>query len=134
MLSDRANATSVIPVCSATRSAIVVGAEIATRMGIRIITAFCTISKLQRLVITANPASGSILTILQATYQLVERVVAPDVFAHQGDLAGRGGPCGGMNRAGLRVCRLPSRKRVERPVNCANVYCDACPDPRERTS
>ena len=39
-----------------------------------------------------------------------------------------------MNRAGLRVCRLPSRKRVERPVNCANVYCDACPDPRERTS
>src|SRR5205823_13783802 len=74
------------------------------------------------------------LTMLQATYQLVERVVAPDVFTHQGDLAGRGRPCGGMNRARLRVCRLPSRKRVERPMNCANVYCDACPDPRERTS
>src|SRR5438045_7551906 len=81
-----------------------------------------------------EPALRLDLTMLQATYQLVERVVAPDIFTHQGDLAGRGGPCGGMNRAGLRVCRLPSRKRVERPVNCANVYCDACPDPRERTS
>ncbi len=60
MLSDRANATSVIPVCSAMRSAIVVGAEMATRIGIRMVAVFCTISKLQRLVITANPASGSI--------------------------------------------------------------------------
>lgn len=60
--SDRANAIKVIPVCCAMRSAIVVGAEIATRIGIPIVAAFCTISKLQRLVITVKPAAGSNLT------------------------------------------------------------------------
>ena len=40
MLSDRASATRVIPVRSAMRSAIVVGAEIATRTGMRTVAAF----------------------------------------------------------------------------------------------
>jgi hypothetical protein len=35
MLSGRANATSVVPVCSEVGSAVVVGAEMATRTGIR---------------------------------------------------------------------------------------------------
>src|SRR5216683_8325472 len=37
-------------------------------------------------------------------------------------------------RAGLPVCRLPSRKRIERPVNRPDVNVDAGPDARERTS
>src|SRR5882672_3773977 len=45
------------------------------------------------------------LTPLDGSDQLVEGVVAADVFAREDDLAGRGCPCGSMYRAGLLVCQ-----------------------------
>jgi hypothetical protein len=73
------------------RSAMVVDAEIATSSGIPIAVAFCTISKLQRL--DHREATLWVdMTSRHGADQLIESVVATDIFAHDGDLPSRG--CG----------------------------------------
>src|SRR5438477_11126633 len=72
--------------------------------------------------------------LLRGADQLVQSVVAPDIFSHQGDLAGWACPCGSMNRAGLLVCRLRSGQGLARLVNCSKADFDTCPDAGERTN
>ncbi len=81
------------------RIAIVVGAEIATRMGIPGVAAFSTISKLQRLVISAKPASRVNAIPRHGSDQLVEGVMAADIFAGEDDFARRPCPSGVVDGA-----------------------------------
>ena len=79
------------------------GPEIAASSGAPSTVAFCTISKLARLVTTTNPGRRVDLRAHRGADQLVERVVPAHVLAHQLQRAVGSGPSGGVHGAAGRV-------------------------------
>ena len=119
--SARAMPTSVMPACSAMRTASAVGADTATTTGAPSIAAFCTISTEMRLDSSSSPSATGNAIARQCTRQLVERIVPADILAQCDETALRMPEGGGMHRVRLLVELLRSGKRRHRGVDRSRV-------------
>ena len=99
----RITATSVKPQASAVRTASAVGAEMAAMTDAPMRAAFCTSSTETRLVISTTPEDPAIALPRQRARELVERIVASNILAHDQRSGRRIPKGGGVHRARLLV-------------------------------